>query len=172
MRGLASGVTPASTIVSVVRRPSACSPTSAVTPPVHISSTIAPAIAATERAPRSQSMALTEACGHSSSAVRASAERPPDHARTPARPESPKSPPVSCTVANRPPSASKRAATARRANASRSTAIASSMLPTSRMPPRKITAPAPGGTSEATRAFTPRRPNSSTTSAASRHRLR
>ncbi len=159
------------TDASVVRRPSACNPTSSVVPPFSNSATMASAKSLALRTflptAHSRSIALTAAFGHSSAAVRASALTPPRKARVALLPDKPKSPPVSCTVTNAPPSAVIRAATARLARkASRLIATASSIPFTARRPPRKIRPSASAGTVVTTLAFTPCFAKLTTTAAA------
>ena len=165
----AGAVTTQGTPANVMRSPAAERPTSVSGPPPNSSATIASATEASLRVARCTSSALHVAKGHSSRAVLASAATPPIHARTAPRPARPKSPPVSCTVMNRPPVSRNRCATARAArNASRFTAMAACSSATGRSPPRKITPPAVAGIAPtaASIACTPRATSRSTSAVA------
>ena len=92
------------TLTSVLRL-LAFSATSNSPPPCNSSSAIASASAVKGRPADAKSMALTLARGHSSAQVLINAGKPASHAEfAPVAPSArPKSPPVSCTVTNKPP---------------------------------------------------------------------
>ena len=83
------------------RAPSAPRATSTSRPPRRSSATTRSATTSGDTSELATSIAFTAASGHSAAAVLTSPGRPPLQARSPARPDAAKSPPVSCRVTSR-----------------------------------------------------------------------